>query len=172
MSSPKELRKLRLKNDYKSMCNIRGELVTWEVLNGVEPYVESYKVTVNVKSIINSTPKYRNKHVITIELPSEYPRSSPLAVMTTSPPPFHPNWYEDGNWCHGTWNFDEGLGQFVVRLIRTLQFDPDITNPKSAANSPAKIWYMKNRNSGIFPCDKQTLPDPTKKKRTFRVHSK
>src|SRR5690349_13099934 len=81
--------------------------------------------------------------------------------MISAPFPFHPNWNKEGLWCHGTWIISEGLGHNVVRMIRTLQFDLEITNEGSPANWDAKNWYSQHKNSGLFPCDRQVLPDPT-----------
>jgi hypothetical protein len=81
--------------------------------------------------------------------------------MITRPAPFHPNWWESGKWCYGTWMPSESLGNFVIRMIKTLQFDQSITNPESPANRDANVWYLSNKYSGWFPCDKQQPPDPT-----------
>ena len=170
MATPQEQRRIRLKNDYKTMQNIKGAMVQWRPLVGEPPYVEKYELTVNVRTIISSRPEYRDRHVIYVTLPSGYPHNSaPQIVMQTNPQPFHPNWFGDKRWCYGSWDVSEGLGHHVIRMIRTLQFDPDITNENSAANGEANRWYLANLNRGLFPCDRQTLPDPTGK--IFRMHS-
>ena len=51
MPTPQEIRKIRLANDYKQMCNIRGSIISWVVTEGSEPYVEEYKLTVHVRTI-------------------------------------------------------------------------------------------------------------------------
>lgn len=56
--------------------------------------------------------------------------------------------------------FSESLGAFVIRMVKSLQFDPDVTNELSPSNAEAKAWYAANKNSGLFPCDRQKLPDP------------
>jgi hypothetical protein len=93
--------------------------------------------------------------------------------MLTQPQPFHPNWYTGGRWCSGDWNMSEGLGHHVIRMVRTLQFDRDITNEYSPANREANEWYKQHKNSNRFPCDTQILPDPTKArmviKKTFNI---
>lgn len=167
--TPQERRNSRLTNDYSEMVNIKGEIIDWEVLNGSPPHVEKYKVKVfNIKTITGPGPSYNFNHEIEIELPSDYPRTAPIAKITSNPLPFHPNWYDSGLWCAGRWNLAEGLGHFVIRLIRTLQFDDDITNPASPANRSANNWYESNLDSGYFPCDNTVLPDPTKKKMEFK----
>jgi hypothetical protein len=163
--TPQEIRKTRLQSDYREMCNIRGPLIDWEVMRGTPPYVEAYRLTVNVRSIIGPGPNYRDRHVIDLEIPPDYPlspQSAPVANMVTDPGVFHPNWWPHKLWCYGIWELWEGLGQYVLRMIRTLQYDPDITNENSAANHEAADWYVAHKDNGIFPCDRQLLPDPSK----------
>jgi ubiquitin-protein ligase len=162
MTTPQELRRIRLQNDYKEMQNISGNIVQWKPVKGESPYTEAYELTIQIRTIISSQPKYRDKHVIYLEIPANYPTVPPQINMRTNPPPFHPNWYVNGNWCYGTWDVSEGLGHHVIRMIRTLQFDLEITNPNSRANYNAGDWFETNRNRGLFPCDRSVLPDPTK----------
>lgn len=165
--TPQERRKIRLENDFKEMTNIKGSVIDWNVLKGVAPHVESYEIIVNIRTIIDPSPRYRNQHDLVLELPENYPNTPPLVNMSSVPPPYHPNWYRNGNWCYGTWSLSEGLGHYVIRLIRTLQFDLEITNPESPANRDANQWFLSKKNSGLFPCDKTALPDPTHSK--FRI---
>jgi ubiquitin-protein ligase len=175
MATPQESRRIRLKNDYKEMQNIQGKVVQWHPLSGDPPFVDAYELTINVRTIIGPRPNYRDKHIVKLVLPPTYPETQPQIVMLTQPQPYHPNWYTDARWCGGGWIVSEGLGHYVVRMIRTLQFDAEITNPGSAANTIANEWYLSNRNHDIFPCDRQILPDPTSarfkmvEKKTFRI---
>ncbi len=173
MSTPQEQRKIRLKNDYAEMQNIQGTIVQWIPTNGVPPYVEEYKLTVKVRTIIGPGPTYRDLHIIKVSLPPSYPLGSPpQIVMETSPQPFHPNWFTDRRWCYGSWVISEGLGHHIIRMIRTLQFDSEITNPDSSANYVAKNWYLENQHRNWFPCDRQILPDPTMERFGFELHKK
>jgi len=169
MSTPHETRNIRLKNDYDAMCNIRGPIIQWRAVKGTPPYVEAYELTVNIRSIISPGPDYRDQHVIRIEMPGDYPKSPPVTVMISDPVVFHPNWWADKEWCFGTWAFSEGLGDHVIRMLQTLQYDPDITNKDSPANTAARDWYVANRHRGLFPCDTQNLPNPLKI-RKFEIH--
>ncbi len=159
MATPQEIRRIRLENDYKEMRNIQGPIISFEA-NGTPPH--EYIVTVKVRAIVGTGPDYRGEHRLRVALPSDYPASAPQIVMLTKPQPYHPNWWSDGRWCYGTWDMAEGLGHYIIRMIRTLQYDTEITNENSPANTDAKNWYVSNRNRGYFPCDRQTLPDPTK----------
>lgn len=165
MPTPQEVREIRLRNDYVEMCNIRGPIISWCATGGTPPYVESYNLTIFVRSIVGCRPHFRNRHVVGIELPCNYPWAPPRAVMIDDPVVFHPNWWSDHHWCYGCWDISEGLGHFVIRLVRTLQFDPVITNGDNPANTVARDWYLANRERGLFPCDAQVLPDPARSKR-------
>lgn len=170
--TPQEIRNLRLKNDYKEMVNIRGSIISWKTIKGVPPYVEEYQITVNVRSIIGEGPAYRDAHIVNVTIPSNYPKAAPDVRMESNPIVYHPNWYRDGKWCFGTWSMSEGLGHHIVRMIRTLQYDLEITNEHSPANTDANNWFISKKGTGIFPCDKQALPDPTKKKMTTAFSEK
>lgn len=170
MASKKEVRKQRLQSDYKEMCRLSCDAIKWAATSGEPPHVDSYRLTLKVRTIIDPKPKYRTEHIVDLTIPAGYPfNATPLASMKTSPPPFHPNWYKDARWCPGYPMMSESLGQFVVRLFKTLQFDREITNPDSAANQDAKNWYLKNFSSEMFPCDTTQLKDPTGSR--FKVKS-
>jgi hypothetical protein len=168
MPTPQEVRRMRLKSDYAEMCNIRGHIISWRAGGGAPPYVEEYELTVNVRSIVGRGPRFRSRHSIRVELPCDYPWAPPRALMTDRPVVFHPNWWRDHQWCYGCWDISEGLGHFVVRMVRTLQFDPVITNEDYPANAAARVWYLANRGRGLFPCDAQVLPDPSRSRREAR----
>ena len=164
MATPQEIRRIRLANDYKQMCNIKGNVITWESTKGTAPYIEEYKITINVRTIIgigSDTPQYRNSSVVMVTLPPDYPVKPPKTVMISSPQPFHPNWFTSKNWCMGSWSMSEALGDHVIRMVKTLQFDLDITNENSPANREANSWYLTKKRSGLFPCDRTKLPDPS-----------
>jgi ubiquitin-protein ligase len=162
--TPQEIRSLRLKNDYEEMVNIKGAIIDWKAVRGNPPYVEEYELTVNVNGIISDVPAYRSQHIIKLVLPADYPNKPPEIHMLSIPFVFHPNWYVVGRWCYGKWLMPEGLGHHVLRMIRTIQYDSEITNENSAANIEANKWYLSKRNSRLFPCDRKVLPDPTKKR--------
>ena len=173
--TPQEKRAIRLKNDYQEMKNIRGRVIEWKVVKGNPPYVEEYEITVNVRSIIGEEPKHRDQHVLRITLPPSYPlKSAPKIKMVSKPYVYHPNWYPDGAWCYGKWAYTEGLGHHIVRMIKTLQYDPEITHVKSSANPLAKEWYIKEKkkHEKWFPCDTRTLPDPLKKRFAIKHQSR
>lgn len=164
--TPQEQRKIRLKNDYQQMLNMKGSVLQWTIVKGEAPFVEEYKLVINLKSIISDSQRYREKHEVKVSLPNNYPFSPPMVKML-NPPPYHPNWYRDGKWCYGNWQISESLGDHIYRMMRTIQFDPEVTNPNSPANGNASGWWKSKINKGIFPCDNTVLPDPTKRKINF-----
>jgi ubiquitin-protein ligase len=162
MATPQEIRLRRLKNDYQEMVNIRGEVIDWEITEGQAPYPEGYRLKLNVRTISNETPEYSGTHELQLTLPEAYPQAPPQIEFLSEPLPYHPNWYKSGRWCFGTWEMSEGLGHHVIRMVRTLQYDQEITNEHSPANYDANDWYVAHKNSGMFPSDAQILPDPTR----------
>jgi ubiquitin-protein ligase len=161
MATPLEIRNRRLANDYQEMLNIKSPMIDWTIRYGNPPFVEAYELIVNIRTVISSVPEYVSQHKLLVSLPENYPQAAP-SIEFLSQVPFHPNWYAAGKWCFGTWEMSEGLGHHVIRMMRTLQFDPEITNEYSAANRDANGWYIRNKNSGIFPTDTQVLPDPSR----------
>jgi ubiquitin-protein ligase len=161
-ADPFAQRRIRLSNDYQTMVNISRDWLKWTVLSGNPPFVEAYELDVKLKTITSQRPEYATKHKIKVELPPGYPASSAPNIVYLGPNrPYHPNWFTSGKWCWGEWHYNESLGQHVVRMLQTLQYDPMITNPKSPANKEASDWYLANSSRSIFPCDTTPMPDPT-----------
>lgn len=153
----------RRATDYRELMSMRGPVLDVKPISGTPPYIDAYELTVYVRSIVGPKPDYRNVHKIHLSLPAGYPTSDfPKAVMLSKPYPFHTNWFRNGAWCYGSGSHcTEGLGNFVVRLIQTLQFDENLIDTTSAANLTAANWYKKNKNvPGLFPCDTTKLPQP------------
>jgi ubiquitin-protein ligase len=158
-----ELRATRLAHDYAPVMSIDGSTIRVTPINGVPPYVDAYEFVINVRTIVgvdsSGSPQYRSSSTVRVSLPGDYPRIAPVAVMTTSPKPYHPNWWPNAKWCYGHWVASESLAAHVLRMVQTLQFDPSVTNPDSPADQAATSWWKKNATSGLFPCDKTRLPD-------------
>lgn len=162
--TPAEQRRIRLKNDYQTMVNIKRPWLDWRVVRGEAPFVEEYELSVRLRTIVGPSPEYADHHLISIFLPPTYPHNSaPQIKYLGDTRPFHPNWFSDGRWCFGTWLIHESLGQHVKRMLQTLQYDPQITYTGSPANRDATTWYLARQKSQprLFPCDRTDLPDPT-----------
>lgn len=159
-----DVRRSRLKSDYEQISNMTGSVLTFRPLSGVAPYIDKYEITLHIKTIISPAPEYRDKHIIHLSFGPTYPFDRPITKMVSRPQPYHCNWWDDGLYCSNVnWSPAEKLGDYLVRLIRTLQFDMEITNPNSPANKQAMEWYLSKRESGLFPCDRTKLPDPIKR---------
>jgi ubiquitin-protein ligase len=89
---------------------------------------------------------------VDVMLPALYPLP-PGPTVQFRTPIFNPNVFGGGSWCYGSWSISETLGQFVFRLLRTIALDPEIVNPKSAANPLAAEWYRSQRRNSrhLFP---------------------
>lgn len=168
--TPQELRRHRLAADYEEMRSIRGKIIHWEANRGSQPHFDQYLLTVRIRTIIGRGPDYASEIKLRLDLPALYPMSAPVIAVREPPFPFHPNWWANGSWCYGTWAPGEGLGRYVIRMARTLQFDPGLTNLDSPANREAVPWWSAFAQRGLFPTDRQTLPDPTVK-RSVRIVS-
>lgn len=156
-------RRSRLATDYRELMSMRGPVLDVKPISGTPPYVDAYEITVYIRSIIGPEPTYRGVHKLHLSLPAGYPISAfPRAIMLSKPYPFHTNWFRNGVWCYGSETLcTEGLGNYVVRLMQTLQFDEAIIDTDSAANLDAANWYRQNRHvRGLFPCDTTKLPQP------------
>ena len=159
----KELRKIRLKNDYDEMMRIRSSpMVSWVATKGTVPYVAESLLTIKVRTY-SSKDSVMNECTVRITLPEKYPTVAPNTVMEGTMV-FHPNWFDGTHrWCCGKYQASESLGRYVVRMIQTLQFDPLVTFPGSPANRDAAKWYSENaKNKKLFPSDNQPLPNPNK----------
>lgn len=154
-----QLHKIRIATDYKEMCRIAtSPMVSWVATKGKAPYVEEYVLTIKVRTY-SGPDKVMNQCKVRITLPPNYPQNAPETRME-GVLVFHPNWYKSGKYCCGKYASSESLGNYVLRMIQSLQYDPQITNPNSAANPDAKTWYLNNKhNKKMFPSDKQPLPN-------------
>lgn len=153
----------RKATDYRELMSMKGPVLDVKPISGTPPYVDAYELTIYVRSIVGPEPTYRGVHKVIITLPAGYPMTDfPEAVMVSKPYPYHTNWFKNGAWCYGSGSHcTEGLGNFVVRLIQTLQFDENLIDTNSAANLDASNWYKRHKNiPGLFPCDTTKLPQP------------
>lgn len=101
-----------------------------------------------------SSPSFQKQTTsnIHIDLLGNYPLTPPTIKFIT--PIYHPNVYQSGLLCIGNyWRVTEYLDLLVKRVIRIMCFDPQYSNPSSAANLAAATWYNENRRSNprLFP---------------------
>ncbi len=162
MPSPGQIRRERIKNDIVGLQKIRCNAIDWKADSQVP---DKINVTFNIRSIVglssDNSPVYYDRFDIEIQIPSDYPLSSPVAKMATGYKPiFHPNFWTSGLICtqHNRWNPSENLALFVIRLAKMFQFDSIMTDPGNPANIDAAKWYKSVLNRGFFPTDNKDLP--------------
>ena len=67
MSTPREIRRERLKTDYEKMCRLENGIIEWTAALGEPPFVERYLVTIHVRSVVTDTPTFRDHHRFSVE---------------------------------------------------------------------------------------------------------
>ena len=77
MADPRELRNRRLENEFKELMRINGTIIQIAPLGRV-PY-EKYRITFHVRTIISSTPTYRDSTTCILSIPPGYPKDPPPA---------------------------------------------------------------------------------------------
>jgi len=159
----KILHEKRLCNEYQELMRLNGNIIKIEPCDNPlyeqHKFYEHYKITFNIRTIINPTPEYRMSTVCELHIPPGYPRAAPKLICISNPVPWHVNWYQSGVWDYGCWDWSNPLSNFIIRCAKTLQFDPLVTNVNSCSNHDAlKFWNENRKNQLIIPCDGQTLP--------------
>lgn len=146
MPSPRDLRNLRLRNEYQEIMRINGDIIKVEPLDS-EPH-EKYRITFNIRTIISTSPTYSERTVCSLTLPPNYP-DAPPSIRPETPPPLNRTWH-DGYWCVGQWNKEESLISCIIRCARTLQCDPTVSGYDSNGTYYGKnIWEQANLNKEL-----------------------
>lgn len=156
----REAFRTRQASDYYELMSMRGSVLDVVPISGKPPYVEEYELTIKVRSIVGPEPTYRSVHKVHLSWPMGHPLcNSPKAVMISKPYTFHPNWFKNGAWSYGSGDIcAQGIRNFVVHLIQSLQFDENLIDLGSVSNLDAAIWYSEHKNiPGMFPCDTTKL---------------
>jgi len=176
---PSQVRVQRLRQDLAEMeklCKLTPSATIRFVTRGNDTTApDHYFVGIGVTSLIeinNIGLPVTNKHFrMEIELPSGYPRKRPECKIF--PAPYHPHFKKYTPLLHdsyGIWvdprGSDETLGSLVLRIIRSLRFEPEFIDTKSRniGNKNALEWYLSWKRffenpTPWFPLDKTLLPD-------------
>lgn len=158
-AAPKlSMRQRRLMADAQQMTDsfIRFDRIRVKPAGGNPP--EVYHVEYLVKSLDRAPgaaegaePVPREKHVVEIQLTSDYPRMSPKCKMLT--PIFHPN-IDPATICVGDhWTAGERLVDLVVRIGEMLAYQA--YNIKSPLDGEAAMWADLNANK--LPTDSRSM---------------
>jgi proteasome lid subunit RPN8/RPN11 len=139
---------------------------------------DSYNFEVRIRSYIKTTrqgtPIINDRFKLEIKLPKGYSnRKRPKCKVY--PAPFHPHFKRCNSLLrgssYGVWvdpqNYEENLGILVLRITRSLQFDPKFIDIHSSriGNKEALKWYSQwlsffnNNLNVLFPSDSTTLPE-------------
>ena len=178
-SENRALRLQRLQQDLEEMEKLHDlahSAIRFIAEGKVSSAPDFYSVELSIKSFIDITsygvPIDCNRFKMEICLPSGYPKQNPECKVY--PAPFHPHFKRFtrfGSRGYGMWikphNQDEGLGSLVLRIVRSLQFEPSFIdiNETTIGNQEALEWYSYwisffNQNvRSWFPTDKTDLPD-------------
>lgn len=107
-------------------------------------------VSAFVRTISSPTPEFTSSVSLLLSFPVDFPDASPT-VRLSQCLLFHPNFTDDGMWIGSNLESNESLSDYLMRLIRVLQYKNIDVN--SVANRNAMAWYNKNKGKGIFPTD-------------------
>lgn len=163
-----ENRTERLARDYREMLKIQNRpYLKWIVTKGDPPYAEEYLLDVAVRTYVLSAENGRyivrpvRRCVVSVTLRDPYPHVAPYIRMLSIPPVFHPRWYSKGSYCAAEpWRAEDPLKEYVLRMIGTLRYDPDLTDTAAPANYKALDWYRRRRDdAALFPCDTTALTE-------------
>lgn len=110
-----------------------------------------YNIVAFIRSIADPTPRYVKSVQMTITFPESYPADSP-SVCLYKTQLFHPNFTVHGKWTDNSVRNDETLSDYLMRLIKTMQFKE--INAETVADRNAMAFYHKNKDRGVFPTDK------------------
>lgn len=111
---------------------------------------ELFSVLAFVRSVSSPTPEYTEAVSLSLSFPEAFP-AAPPAVRLSQGLLFHPNFTGDGRWSGSALENNETLSEYLMRLVRCLQYKEIYAD--MVANRNAMAWYNKHRDAGIFPTD-------------------
>jgi ubiquitin-protein ligase len=137
------LRLTRLQNEYSRLCGLFGRhpRISVTAVGGDPP--DRYRVTYMIRGLERHQDGrliVRDRHVMEITLPVEYPRMPAMCRMTT--PVFHPN-IDTFSVCTSDFHAaQETLSDLIVRVGQMIAFQKH--NVKSPLNAEAAVWCEQN----------------------------
>jgi ubiquitin-protein ligase len=117
---------------------------------------DHYQIEYRVRGLVRGSenPVVSNRHVVAIQLTSEYPRQSPKCKILT--PIFHPN-FDPTTICVGDhWTAAERLVDLVIRIGEMIAYQ--VYNVRSPLDGQAAMWADLNQDR--FPIDRRDLTPP------------
>ena len=158
----------RLERDYREMLKIQDRpYLSWVCVKGEPPRVSEYLLTVRLRTyaLRASSDGYTVGVIrcctIKVSLWDSYPQVAPNIRMLSYPPVFHPCWYSKGAYCPPTpWDPACTLKDYMMQMLRTLVYDPSVSDPAAPANYKALDWYQQHRDDPAwFLCDQTALTE-------------
>jgi len=135
------------KNELLAFNNGNPIIVTPSNLS--EGYCD-FDLTIYVRTISKPTPVYVKSIQMRLSFTSRLQIEQPHTYLLQGQL-FHPNFTAEGKWSSSALQHNETLSNYLMRLIRVLQYkEIDIEN---VANRNAMAWFNKNKNIGMFPTD-------------------
>lgn len=137
--------------------HIRNELLSF---NSGEPIIVTpcstnndcalYSLTMFVRTIADPAPVFIKSVQLILRFPEAFPHDSPIVNLNNTQL-FHPNFTADGEWASNSMAINETISDYIMRLVRNIQFKE--IDMEHIANRNAMAWFNRKRDSGIFPTD-------------------
>ncbi|MBF0344755.1 MAG: hypothetical protein HQL06_11055 [Nitrospirae bacterium] len=173
-------RQNKLIDDYNSMLLLREKaptIIEFVTKDTVSPPQE-YEVVMKIKSLIKTGRDIveHNRFTFHIDLTNRHPK----CYVADAKHPFHPHFtvetfafFNRVQWVdYKPYDPAESLGDFVLRIAHSLQYDPGYINIHKTTNHEAEQWYIKQKANGRrFPIDETELPPCLIQKR-FEIQNK
>ena len=127
-----------------------GEPIVVTTCDSLNDYDE-YSVIVFIRTITDPTPQYIKSVQLKIVFSKYYPNDPPI-VRLFKTRLFHPNFSANGIWLCNAMRIKETISDYLMRLVRTMQFKE--IDVECVADRNAMAWYNKMKSNDIFPTDK------------------
>lgn len=112
--------------------------------------LETFSVILYVRTVASPGPVYTESVHFILSFSSDYPDVPPVLKLKEGRI-FHPDFTDDGIWTDDLFDRDESIGEYLRRLVRTLEYrESDIAK---TANRNAVAWYNSMKDTGLFPID-------------------
>lgn len=111
---------------------------------------ELFSLLAFVRSVSSPAPDFTSSVSMLLSLPATFPTDSPMVHLSQGRI-FHPNFTDDGRWLGSELLNNESLSEYLMRLIKVLQYKEIDT--EKIANRNAMAWYNAHRGANVFPTD-------------------
>ena len=109
-----------------------------------------FSLTVYIRTISSPTPEFIKAVSLLVFFSADFPKEEPNVRLFRCQL-FHPNFTDTGEWLGSTMCENESLSEYLMRLVRVLQYKNIDTECVGKRNAMA--WYNKNKEKGLLPTD-------------------